>query len=461
MSNDPSSPSPAAPPASPAASPAAAPAGKGEVRSWALYDLANQSFTLLINTLLFPIYFKLVLVPASSSAGSNAAARGESLWGLLVAASLLIVAFGSPLIGAWADIHARKKLAMTISTIVCIAGTLGLAFVPPGSIALAAVVYVVAAVAFAFGENFLASFLPEISDRRSIARVSSFGWTMGYVGALALLILTAIGMAVFNTADPASWRPYFIFAGLWYLVMALPCLLMLRERAKPTRLPPGVGLVRSVHQRMMASIRTASKNLQLLRFLGVFFVYGMGVQTFIFFAAILAESFGFRGTRLVLFLLPTTITAGIGAALAPVLQRRLGHRSTIHVFLGVWLATCCGLLWLTHATAANPGSHAWLLWTVAAFMGLSLGGIGTASRAIVGAFTPPARTAEVFGLWGLVYRLAAVVGVGTFGLVRAQSATGAVWMLIAFFAAAALLLLLVSESKGLRESRPGMANDRA
>lgn len=433
------------------------------MRAWALYDLANQSFTLLINTLLFPIYFKLVIVPAASgpAAGAAPGTQGESLWGLLVAGSLLIVAFGSPLVGAWADIHAGKKFAMTVSTIICISGTLGLAFVPPGSIALAAGVYILAAVAFAFGENFLASFLPEISDRRSIARISAFGWTMGYAGALALLILTAAGMALFKTSDPASWRPYFIFAGLWYLVMALPCLVLLRERARPTALPPGVGLVRSVHQRMMASIRTASRNVQLLRFLGVFFVYAMGVQTFIFFAAILAESFGFRGTRLVLFLLPTTITAGVGAALAPMLQRRLGHRSTIHIFLGVWLATCIGLLWLTRATAASPGSHAWLLWAVAAFMGLALGGIGTASRAIVGAFTPPARTAEVFGLWGLVYRLAAVVGVGAFGLVRSASAQGAVWMLVGFFAAAALLLLLVSESKGLRESRPGSANDRS
>ena len=33
-----------------------------EVWAWGMFDLANQSFTLLIITVLFPIYFKTVVV---------------------------------------------------------------------------------------------------------------------------------------------------------------------------------------------------------------------------------------------------------------------------------------------------------------------------------------------------------------------------------------------------------------
>ena len=41
-----------------------------EVWAWGMYDLANQSFTLLIITLLFPIYFKSVIAPDN----------GDALW---------------------------------------------------------------------------------------------------------------------------------------------------------------------------------------------------------------------------------------------------------------------------------------------------------------------------------------------------------------------------------------------
>lgn len=50
-----------------------------EVWAWGMYDLANQSFTLLIITLLFPIYLKKIVIAQGSSDPALLAA-GDAVW---------------------------------------------------------------------------------------------------------------------------------------------------------------------------------------------------------------------------------------------------------------------------------------------------------------------------------------------------------------------------------------------
>jgi len=46
-----------------------------------------------------------------------------------------------------------------------------------------------------------------------------------------------------------------------------------------------------------------------------------------------------------------------------------------------------------------------------------MGSSQSAGRALVGYLSPPARTAEFFGLWGLAVKLSAILGPMTYGLV--------------------------------------------
>jgi UMF1 family MFS transporter len=411
-----------------------------EVWAWGMYDLANQSFTLLINTLLFAVYFRDVVVADEG--------RGDALWGAVVGVSLALVVVLSPLAGALADALAAKKRMLIGLGAGCVAFTCGLALIPadqPGRLVwLAALLYVPANVCFAVGENFLASFLPEIAGRREMCRVSAIGWTMGYVGALALLGLTAALMAIFAWDDPAQWRPLFLFAGLWFLVMATPTALFLRERARREPIPGSVAGV--AFGRIAETVRHAARYGQLLRFLAIFFVYSMGVQSMIFFAAIIANGFGYEGVRLSLFLLPVTVFAGVGAAATGPMQRRFGYRRAVHAHLAVWTLTGLGLVAL--AATRESGGGLWLLWIVACLMGLALGGIGTASRAMVGVLTPAHKTAEFFGLWGLAYKLAGVVGVVIFGAVKGADELAAYGLLVGVFVVGFLGLFLVGEARG-------------
>jgi UMF1 family MFS transporter len=58
-----------------------------------------------------------------------------------------------------------------------------------------------------------------------------------------------------------------------------------------------------------------------------------------------------------------------------------------------------------------------MFWLAANVAGLCLGASQSAGRALVGYFSPEARRAEFFGLWGLAVKLSSILGPVTYGLV--------------------------------------------
>jgi UMF1 family MFS transporter len=346
------------------------------VFAWGVYDLANQSFQLLINTLLFSLFVEEVLVTEPG--------KGAALWGMMAAASLVGIVLLSPIVGAIADERAWKREMLIASGVVCATLTCLLAVLQPGQVWLGFVLYLVAAVACGLGENFLGSFLPEISTPATVGRVSAIGWTMSYVGALALLGITAAYAFGLGRPDVAQARPMFVFAGLWFFLGMLPLIFWLRELATPARSGIGLGAVMAgAFGRLVASAKDTTKYRHLARFYLAFFVYSIGTMTVIYFLGLIGKDLAFELPQLILMALVVALTAGVSSALVGRVQDRLGHKRTISVMLACWVA----------ATLAMAGAN-WLglpvgfFWVVAGLIGFALGGLGTASRAMVGAFTP-------------------------------------------------------------------------
>tara|TARA_Y100001933_G_scaffold181572_1_gene180025 strand:+ start:588 stop:1916 length:1329 start_codon:yes stop_codon:yes gene_type:complete len=411
------------------------------VCAWGLYDLANQSFTLLINTLLFSIYFKEVVV------GDDA--KGDALWGLTFSGSMLLVVVASPLLGAVADCRGWRKNFLVWTGVGCCLLTMSFGLITPGAVALAMLLYIPANFLYQIGENFLASFLPSVSTPRTIGRVSATGWAMGYVGALLLLMFTIAGMLAFGLKDPEHWRPFFVFAGIWFAINMVPAVLALKE-PRPEQSHGATTLVGEAFVRMRDTVRSASHYRQLVRFLTAFFIYGMGVQVIIAFASIIANDFGFGSTKLVLYVLQLTVTAGIAAIGTAKFQDRIGAKPTVLVYLGIWSLSALGLLIMSLV----PDCPEWPFWVVGNGIGFGIGGIGTASRSIVGRFAPAHKTGEFFGLWGMVYKLAAVVGVASFSQVKAWiGMPTSLGLLLGFFALGFVLMLRVNEMDGYKAAR--------
>ncbi|MBK7404535.1 MAG: MFS transporter [Phycisphaerales bacterium] len=414
------------------------------VWAWGMYDLANQSFQLLINTLLFSLFVQQVVV--------GDPAKGRTTWSIMVASSMLLVVILSPLLGALADHKAWKREMLLVTGVVCSILTACLALIQPGQIGLAFALYLVAALACGLGENFLGSFLPEISTPKNVGYVSALGWTMSYAGALLLLGITALYAFVFHRADAAQARPMFVFSGLWFAAGILPAFLFLRERATPQ---PGAAhtVMGQAFKRLATSAREAARYRHLARFFLAFFVYSLGVSTVIYFLGLISDDLGNTLGQTILFALEIALTAGLASALVARFQDRLGHKRTVMVFLLTWVVATAGLAGV-RALMPDVGDPGPVLraafWVVAALIGVGLGGIGTASRAVVGAFSPADKAGEFFGVWGAVYKFATILGVLAFGKIRnAIGLPVSLLVLAAFFAAGLLLLLRVNEAEGI------------
>lgn len=415
---------------------------QGQLWSWIAFDIANQSFTLIINTLLFSIFFAQVVVRNDSV--------DDSLWALTFGSSMLLTALVSPLAGAAADERAWKKRCLIGSGLICGVFTCGLALVEPGQIWLAVMLYIPANFAFAIGENFLASFLPSLARQDELGRVSGFSWACAYASALLLLVLTFGAMILFGWKQVDQWRPFFVFSGLWFLVFLIPAWIWLKEPPAPP-VAERRNLVAAGFSRLKSSLRHASRHRDLMVLLVASLFYGTGMNVVVFFASKLADEYGFTEELLVGFVAVITVSGVIGTLIPMLWQDRFGHRRSTLFFLYIWLFTSLSfaLYARLHDQAAVPENYpTWPLWVIGNLLGFGLGALGSANRAFVGYLAPEGRLAETYGLWGMVWKLSALT---TFPFAWIKDRMGtpqALVLLAAFIVVGLILTLLVDEKRG-------------
>lgn len=414
--------------------------------SWISFDVANQSFTLIINTLLFSIFFSEVVVRND--------ALDDRLWAITYGTSMLLCAVLSPVTGAMADEGASKKAWLLGSGFACGVLTCALGLIGPGQIGLAMLLYIPANFAFSIGENFLASFLPSLARPNELARVSGFSWGCAYLAALVLLVITGAAMMLTQRATPDHWRPFFVFAGIWFLAFAIPTLLWLREPglAQPTH--PGRSRLVIGFVRLAESVRDTAGRRDLMMLLAASLFYGTGTSVVIFFASKLAEEFGFTQVRLVLFIAVITVSGVVGTLLPIVFQDRIGHRRMTLGLLLLWVLTTAGFagfafMHQAHARVAGAAPYpTWPLWLIGNLLGFGLGSLGAANRAFVSYLAPAGREAETFGMWGLVFKLSAIM---TFPFAWMKDTAGtpaALVVLTAFVVIGFILTLFINEQRG-------------
>ena len=155
---------------------------KYKVFSWLLFDFANTSFSVIMVTFVFPLYFKNVIC--------NGEPSGDALWGFSISLSMLLVALISPVLGAAADYSGKRKRFLFVFTLISVLATAMLSFSGPGMAVAAIALFILANIGFEGGLVFYDAYLKELATDKSVGRVSGYGFAMGYLGALAILLLT-------------------------------------------------------------------------------------------------------------------------------------------------------------------------------------------------------------------------------------------------------------------------------
>lgn len=186
-----------------------------EILGWAMFDFANQAYTLLIVTVVFGDLYTRVIV------GDAPDYRlGNLLWSLALCASYLLTVLAAPVFGAFMDYARAKKRMLFASYLLTVVGTALLYFVEPGLVWLGFVLIVLSNTAYAVGESFIASFLPFLGAPDELGRVSGFGWALGYAGGLVAAGFTMVYLGEPSAENFERIRWVGPFAAAFFLVAA-------------------------------------------------------------------------------------------------------------------------------------------------------------------------------------------------------------------------------------------------
>ncbi|MEA2015106.1 MAG: MFS transporter [Actinomycetota bacterium] len=156
---------------------------KPPVISWALYDLANTSFAVIIITIVFPVYFTSIIASPEIYPPNF----GDLMWGIASGTSMIITALLAPLFGAIADTSRSKNKFLISLTLACILFSFLLFFLDKGMVALAVIIFIISNVFYQTSMIFYNSFLPQLSTKRTIGLMSGFGFSVSYLGGLIIL----------------------------------------------------------------------------------------------------------------------------------------------------------------------------------------------------------------------------------------------------------------------------------
>ena len=374
-----------------------------EVWSWAAFDFANSGYTTVVLTAV-NAYFVGVICGEASWA--------TLLWTSIIAASNILAIVCMPLIGAATDLKANKKFWTVLMSLLCIVGTVGLAFTGSGTVWLAVFMVIISNFAYNIGETLNSAFLPEIADDKSIGKVSGWGWSFGYCGGLLTLGLS-LAVVLFMQSKGAGAEDYvpytMLITALVFLVAALPLALWLKERAQPRTQAAFWTLVKQSQASLIETFKSLPrhKNFAWLVASGLSFQGGIAVVVTL--AAVYADqAMGFTPDETILLLLLVNITAAIGAFAFGYVEDRIGHKNALIVTLFIWIA----MVGVAYFAQTKP-----VFWIAANLAGIAMGSSQSAGRALVGVLAPAEDRAAFYSFWNMALWVANIIGPMTYGYI--------------------------------------------
>ncbi len=442
--------------------------------SWTLYDFAAQPYYTLILTFLFAPYF------ASHVVGD--VAKGQTIWGYGAAAASILIAVGSPFLGALADGRGRRKPWIAAFSLVLIAGlaTLWLAVpnAPTQTIALVVLAFIAATAAAEFSSVFSNSMMPSLVPASALGRLSGIGWGVGYLGGLLSLALVAgfivsnpaTGKTLFgldpivtlDTATREADRLVGPIAAVWFALFMVPFFLFVPD-VKPAPLAPGE--VRpSPARQLWNTLKELPGNRDMLFFLIARMIYSDGLSAIFAFGGIYGTAvFGWGALELGLFGIILTATGMVGAVIGGVLDDRAGAKTVILVSLVLLLIGAVGILsvdktrilFTLDVPPKAPGSEPFTsigeqtFLAFAVLVGLVAAPVQAASRSLLARLAPPAQITQYFGLFAFSGKVTAFLApflVATVTLATSSQRLGMAAITL-FLIAGMLLMLPVREPR--------------
>lgn len=398
---------------------------KKRIFVWTLFDFANTSFSIIVVTFLYAVFFKKVVTGGESI--------GDFYWSISTSISMIITAIISPVLGAIADYSTGKKKFLLFFTLLCIIATAFLYFVSEGSIFWGMLIFIIANIGFEAGLVFYDSFLPEITSPKNFGRVSGYGFAMGYIGSLVTLAI------IFPFIQAEMIKETFPVSALFFLLFSLPIFFLLKEKRVKREVEGSY--IRVGFSRVFNTITHLKNYKNLAVFLLAYFFYIEGVNTVIFFSGNYASTtLNFSETDLLIFFLTVQTTAILGSVLLGIVADSFGQRNTIIITLIMWLITIIMAYLVTDKTS---------FYIVGLLAGASMGSCQSTSRSLMSKLTPYEKKTEFFGFYSFFGKSSAVIGPLVFGYISyiTNNQRLAILSVAFFFLVGMIILFFVKDEK--------------
>lgn len=408
-----------------------------EENSWMFYDWGNSAYSIIISTAVFPLYYK-----ASATEAGITGADSTAYLGYTIAIATFILAMLGPILGTIADYRGNKKKFFRFFAALGVVATAALSLIPPEQWLLLLIIYTITVLGSAGSNVFYDAFLVDVSSEERMDRVSSRGFSLGYIGStIPFIVSIAIIISAQNGILPlsvsAASRISFIITAVWWGIFTLPVLRNVEQRyfIEKEKHP-----VAKSFKRLAETFKDIRKYKGLFLFLLAYFFYIDGVGTIITMSTAYGTDLGISSTSLLVILFATQVAAAPFAILYGRLADRFTGKFMLYIGIIIYIIVCI------YAYFMNSAMDFWIL---AMLVATSQGGIQALSRSYFAKLVPKEKSNEFFGFYNIFGKFASIIGpllVGATAQVTGSSSHG-VFSLIFLFIAGLILLSRVPDPK--------------
>jgi UMF1 family MFS transporter len=393
--------------------------------SWALWDWGTSAFSVLITTFVFARYIvsdyfidpNVVAAykprPGVTIEGGfeervyNAASSALTAnlgWALAIGG--VVVAILAPIVGQRTDQGGRRRRWLGINTLVVIVATLAMFFVEgtPDFFITGLVLITVATVFYEMANVNYNAMLLQISTPGNVGRISGFGWGLGYLGGIVVLVIALLGFILaepywFGVTEAGGMNIRFIalLAAVWSAIFAIPVLLFVPEN---TAVDPDAKLgIFASYAKVFRKIASLAKNApETFYFLLASAVFRDGLVGVFTFGGILAgKVFGLSDTEVIFFAIGGNLIAGLGVFAGGILDDRFSSKGVIVGSL-FGLVISGSLLFVLH----DGGPM--VFWVFGLLLTMFVGPAQAAARSLLARLAPEGGEGEMFGLYATTGR---------------------------------------------------------
>lgn len=419
--------------------------GKGLI-SWAIYDWANSSYFVIIQTFVFAAYF--------AKAIAENEIEGTDQWANMLAVSGFILALTAPFLGAIADQGGRRKPWIFIFTSVSVIASALLWYAKPSPdyILFSLIVGFFASIGAEYSFIFYSAMLPDLVPKEKMGRWSGWGWGLGYAGGLACLLVALYAFVEtkgawlgLDASQSEEVRATFVLTAIWYAVFSLPLFFNTPDTpSKSKKLSEAVSLG---YSQLISSLKEVRKYKNIVRFLIARMIYNDAVILIYGFGGIYAAgTFNMTTAEILMFGVGLNVTAGIGAFSFAWIDDKLGSKKTI-----LW--SIIGLIIPVTAVIFTKSVDWFMIWGL--IIGIFFGPVQSASRTLMARLAPENQVNQMFGLFAFSGKSTGFIGTKLLGLTTVWFASQRAGMAVIL----GLLVLGFILMLGVQEKRPAKLDD--